>query len=306
MSELIKRIIADIEETGFPLELRVARLLNSRDYFVATNVYFVDKDEEKGREIDMRALKNVFFPDKSKDAAVRHCLLIECKKSASHPWVFCMSPTASYDPNFEDVLSNGVGHRRVDNFRERTEFGERHPWFTERDRGRSFFEAFTKGSDRSIQQGILASIKASIEAWESEFAGRYYGMHNAIFYYPIVVLDGELFVARMESSGLVVGPADQVSVSVDYRSPRYQRNYDPAAFEKRMTFLGRHTVLVVRESFLPKAIEALDSWLVACRERFEKDKRLFAVPPRKATGSSSRTVKPGIGSTRKSGNAKAR
>jgi hypothetical protein len=225
MSELIRKIIADIQETGFPLELRVARLLASRDYYVATNVYFVDKDEEKGREIDMRALKNVFFRDKGKFAAVRHCLLIECKKNASHPWVFCMSPSGSYDPTFGDVLSKGVDHHRVDNSRERMEFGKVHPWFTETDRGRSFFEAFTKGSDRSIQQAILASIKASIEAWESEFAGRYYGMHNAIFYYPMVVLDGELFVARMEPSGLVVGPADQVSVSVHYRSPRYQRNY---------------------------------------------------------------------------------
>jgi hypothetical protein len=214
-----------------------------------------------------------------------------------------MSPSVSYDPTFGDVLSKGVGPDRVDNFRERMEFGERHPWFIETDRGRSFFEAFTKGSDRSIQQAILASIKASIEAWESEFAGRYYGMHNAIFYYPIVVLDGELFVARMEASGLVVGPADQVSVSVHYRSPRYQPDYEHADFEKRMTFLDRQTVLVVRESLLPKALEALDNWLIACGKLFENDMRHFAVPPRKAAGSSSRTVKSGIGRTRKSSRA---
>lgn len=276
MSELIKKIVDDMQQTGFPLELRVARMFGSRDYYVATNVYFVDKDEEKGREIDMRTLKNAFFKVRGRTAVVRHCLLIECKKSASHPWIFCVSPDASYDPTFTNVLSNGVHVRGSGWF----EFGQRHPWFGQRDRGRSFFEAFTKGNDRSIQQAILASIKACIEAWESKFAGEYEEIYNAIFYYPVVIVDGELFVAHLEGSALSVEPADQVVVSVHYRSPRYQRDYKNTEYDSQ-------TVLVVRESFLPKAVDALDEWLVACAKQFESE-NWFAPLHRKTSPSSRR------------------
>lgn len=51
-------IIEEIEKTGFPLELRVSKLLQDKGYYVANNLYFVDRDEGKGREIDARALKN--------------------------------------------------------------------------------------------------------------------------------------------------------------------------------------------------------------------------------------------------------
>ncbi len=46
--DLRARIIEDIGKTGFPLELRVAALLRDQRHPVATNIFFVDRDEGKG------------------------------------------------------------------------------------------------------------------------------------------------------------------------------------------------------------------------------------------------------------------
>jgi hypothetical protein len=60
-NDLKTKIYNEILKTGFPLELRTADYLLNREYHVAHNVYFLDRDEQKGREIDLRALKNDFF-----------------------------------------------------------------------------------------------------------------------------------------------------------------------------------------------------------------------------------------------------
>ena len=77
-------------------------------YYVANNLYYVDLDEDKGREIDLRALKNYDFKIESKQYFVRHLLLIECKKSSKKPWVIFTSPETSYDSEYFDVDCSGA------------------------------------------------------------------------------------------------------------------------------------------------------------------------------------------------------
>jgi hypothetical protein len=256
-NELIAKIAAEINKTGFPLELRVASVLRDRGYHVATNMYFKDQDEEKGREIDIRALKNAFFGQGRN--AVRHCLLIECKKSSSRPWVFFTSPAVSYDQTVNRVLCLGVETGQwIRSMEEMAAMQKRHPWFRKPDRGRSFFEPFSSGgseANQTIQKAILAAINASLDAHKSKFAGAY-SWPNAIFYYPVVVLEGDLFTATLTKGAVTLRIADEVLVSVNYRSFEH-----PARREQ-------HTVLVVREMAFKKALSALDKWLFHCAKRF--------------------------------------
>jgi hypothetical protein len=287
-NDLLERVTAEIHKTGFPLELRVASFLRGVDYHVATNTYFVDKDEEKGREVDIRALKNQFLGGR---AAVRHCLLIECKKSASRPWVFFTSEAESYDQTLSAVICKGVNTEQwIRDFDEATELQERHPWFRETERGRSFFEPFSSGSvegNTNIQKAVLGAIKALLEAHDTNFAASYIRYSNAIFYCPMVVLEGDLFIAKLSNSQLVVTPADQVLVSVHYRSSKYQEE-------------GKHTVLVVRESAFERAIVALDDFLVYVAEQFNARPSCFAFPQhppkakRRRRQTSKRSRKPDI------------
>jgi hypothetical protein len=269
-NDLLDRITAEISKTGFPLELRAASYLRDRGYHVATNIYFVDKDEEKAREVDIRALKNVFLDNRRR--AVRHCLLIECKKSSSRPWVFFTSEAASYDQTVTDTLCHGIDYDHwIPTMDDVREMQERHPWFRDSQRGRSFFEPFSSGgndTNQTINKAILGAIKACIEAHQTNFAAGYVGMRNATFYYPIVVFDGELFIANLSGRDLVVTPTDSVLVSAHYRSAKYPDDQ-------------KHTVLVVRESAFNLAVQDLDDWLQYCAARLKAYPRCFAIPRRK-------------------------
>jgi hypothetical protein len=54
LNDLHNKILAEIDKTGFPLELRLSKYLNDEGYLVANNIYYVDFDEGKGRELDFR------------------------------------------------------------------------------------------------------------------------------------------------------------------------------------------------------------------------------------------------------------
>lgn len=254
--DLKKRVHEAVLNTGFPLELRTAYYLKSVQYHVAHNVYFLDRDEQKGREIDLRALKNAFFTKGRTRYAVRHCLLLECKKSASRPWVIFTSPVVSYDQDVSDIQTAGAkdGMWLEPSFEIIRGFEARHPWFSIPNRGRSYFEPFANSPDsnQTIFKALVSVVKALIEVRNSGF-GVGSRLRNLAFYYPLVVLEGQLFVARLESSGLVVEEAEAVPVSFYYRSAQYAEQ-------------ERYTVLVVRETALEREIERLDAWLLEAAE----------------------------------------
>lgn len=261
--DLVQRVLEEVAKTGFPLELRVADQLRVRGYHVATNVYFVDRDEGKGREIDIRALGNAFFTTGKLRCAVRHCLLIECKKSASRPWVFFSSPTVSYDQQVSDIASHGVARGWIRSSEEFWRFGRQHPWFRAPNRGRSFFEAFagTQEANQNIQRAILGAVKATIDTRDARFAAGY-PFPNATFYYPIVVLDGHLFAAQVRRGRTTITRASKVLVSVRYRSAQYTGN-------------ERHTVLVVTKPAFAGVLRALDRWLRTCALHFKRNGQCF-------------------------------
>ncbi|MEE4562925.1 MULTISPECIES: hypothetical protein [Paenibacillus] len=64
LENIIKKIQEEINKTGFPLELRVSKLLKNRGYFVNHSAYHIDEDEGKSREIDILSHLNRIFRDK--------------------------------------------------------------------------------------------------------------------------------------------------------------------------------------------------------------------------------------------------
>lgn len=269
---LIARVRDEVAKTGFPLELRTASLLLERGYHVAHSVYFVDRDEEKSREVDIRALRNEFFNIKDARYAVRHCLSVECKKSASRPWVVFASEPVSYDQNVSDIHGAGFdgiwfrgGHRQWDKFE------KQHPWFSHPLRGRAFCEPFSSSADsnQTIQKALLGSIKALIEFKAAGFAaGRHSrsGLKNVAFYYPIVVLEGDLFVATLKKGKIEADAAEAIPVSINYRSAMYSEE-------------ERHTVMIVTEKALPDAIASMDKWHGVVAAHLQRHPSVFSVSP---------------------------
>jgi len=84
--DLIERIRGDLQKSGFPLEIKVMKLLRQFDWKVIPQHYYVDPDEEKERRLDFCCIKRVEVNSSYVDA-LRFVLFIECKKTEEN-WVF--------------------------------------------------------------------------------------------------------------------------------------------------------------------------------------------------------------------------
>jgi hypothetical protein len=90
-----------IERTGFPLEIETYSILASHGWIPFTNDYYFDSDEQKEREIDLSAVPMPEIDEKYRlrnpvapfNLDVR--LVIECKKSDTHAWIFFTRPANS-------------------------------------------------------------------------------------------------------------------------------------------------------------------------------------------------------------------
>lgn len=241
-----KNIIKEINKTGFPLELRVSKFLTDNEYLIANNLYYIDQDEGKGREIDMRALKNYEFRAGGKEYFIRNCLLIECKKSAEKPWVVFTSSQTIYDGLLFFLHSRGVRKDiKWKDYNVPKKMDKLHPFSLCERRGRTFFEPFTNFQGESIYKSLITSVKAAIAMRDIEFAAK---SNDVCFYYPTVIFDGKLYEAYLnEKNKIEAQEADFVIVSFFYQSLRYQDE--------------RFIVPIVTERYLPTFSSQLDSVL---------------------------------------------
>ena len=90
---LEEKLIEDINKSGYPLEIEISSILDDKwDLF--NNAYYLDKNTGKEREIDIVALRTTIRKGKSRILfTTQVVLVIECKKSNTHAWVFFSRPT---------------------------------------------------------------------------------------------------------------------------------------------------------------------------------------------------------------------
>ena len=103
MVKIMKRklegyLAEELSRTGYPLEIEISSMFDKTYYLVSNNEYFYDWEEDKAREIDIAA---VWSPKKDeKDEMILpfrivHRLVIECKRSDIHAWIFLTLPKKS-------------------------------------------------------------------------------------------------------------------------------------------------------------------------------------------------------------------
>ena len=90
-----KDIIDALKQSGYLMEQEVATQLEALNFHVWTNWAFQDIDEEKSREIDVRAIKQVAYNEKKRLAAYIE-IIGECKNS-TNPFVFIGRPKNQTD-----------------------------------------------------------------------------------------------------------------------------------------------------------------------------------------------------------------
>lgn len=218
----LSKIANQVKTTGYPLELEIADILSNRDYYVAQSLYFVDEDENKPREIDLRALYNYKIPVNDSHHFLRNVFLIECKKSRDI-WVFPSSKTNHYDPDKPVMLPE----TKIDLASIALDYKLSRPRYPLNDfafRARNYFQFQDNNSsqitDITIIKALTSAVKATLSSMKSRFAA---GENSLCYYYPIVVFDGTMCEALLHNGEIDVREIDKVLVSFNYESTAYKQ-----------------------------------------------------------------------------------
>jgi hypothetical protein len=91
----IKYLAQELNKTGFPIEMEIFNLLNSRNWLASPNDYYYDDELNLGRDIDIHATPYPYQP--AKNFFMFPFLAIECKKSQTMAWVF-FEAKVNYSP----------------------------------------------------------------------------------------------------------------------------------------------------------------------------------------------------------------
>ena len=179
-------IIDLAQKSGFDSELRVAAIARRAKMHVRQSVYYIDKDERKGRELDL----HIYLQAMDKTEPVISCaveMCVEVKKTRD-PFIFFTSERDTVEPGqgfslircLHNVDNNLIGYNDIERLR---------PLGQPPRLARSYVGA--KGSQQ-IQSGIISAVKAALhfrDQCEDHWDEKSRDIH---FFVPILVVDGPL------------------------------------------------------------------------------------------------------------------
>lgn len=219
-----EKIIEAAEKAGFDTELKVAASLAKAGWQVQQNVYYIDKDENKGRELDIHAYKILSKTDVSPEVTAHVDLCIEVKKTKD-PFIFFTNRRGKFERgsgyglfhwshrvdrhvlNFQDIESARPGSRPLRLARSYC----------------SFKDSKEKTDTQHIRSGLLSAVKAAIHK-KNECNEQYSDKsHDICFFLPIVIVDGPLYECFLhpDSDELTAEETNFIVYSQNYLSANY-------------------------------------------------------------------------------------
>jgi len=262
MDELEKKILEDIQKTGFASELRVISKLLEEGWKTDHGETYEDKDENKSREIDIVAHKPAYHPQIA--FRFNFTLVIEVKKS-EQPWIVFTT----------DRKMQAAGWRvmhKARNDRKRTDPGSlfdidcirpSDPRAEKFRIGKAFHEAFKTNSDKSRIYGALIGASKAAHYFYHRFPVSFADFDVSAeselsIYLPIVVVDGRLFEVFNDYDGAIrVQEQGYLPVEMSYSSPHYRTGAWDAEFLPD----------IVTAAYFPDYLQALDAWRQSILER---------------------------------------
>jgi hypothetical protein len=215
--------------------------LKEHGWSVRNQVYYMDKDEEKARSVDIVAHK-AFFENFGPYDRLNISLVIECKKSVK-PWVFFTSLKEG-QPLFELPLSI-IKNFAIPELRYSINFNR---WALKQMHYMSSlskecaiisYEPFKEGKGRDVLEARYQVTKAL--NYLLEFFTRtqkLFSIKPVFILYPAIVFDGHIFKCEPQNGNLKLLPINYVQFFV----------------EMEQTFL----IDIIGKEFLPKYLGIID------------------------------------------------
>lgn len=228
-NDLKGKLLKHLEETGYPVELRVGSIFSSCGiHNLEHNRYYIDEDEQKGREIDICAYTNVFSEKPSLSVGLG--LICEVKQSRKYPWIILSTKREFIEAEGWLRLHYSVGE--IDS--ELLSFNQIESKCTTRQFariGRSYYEGFKSADAKSSIFEALSTATKAAEHWlkrQTEAAKGENGVdikhRSIIFIDPLIVLDGPLYEAYLDDDNRIkLYEVRHIPISFGYISAKYSR-----------------------------------------------------------------------------------
>jgi hypothetical protein len=245
MKKLENFLVEKIKQSGFPLEINIGSIIKSvKPWRIYPNSYFLDKDENKGRELDIKA--DIISADLSHlESRMRHLvdltLLISCKQLPGHAWIFFKDISDPYIHICRESLNDIIEHHLGDPYFEVLEKKDTH--FEKKDALSTnyleiiFDDKKSNKKENNIFESIITLIKATsfekeeqcnetkdfiYETGVEELLKNPFSVFNV--YYPLIIFDGELYEAIIEKK-ILLRKVNYVLFHVEYKSGNYKGDF---------------------------------------------------------------------------------
>jgi len=228
--ELVRKITKEIKQSGFPLEIYCLNICSKKRTGRMPNIRYLYEGNLK--EIDLYAFFEEINLDPREGENPQHTLtsiVVECKKSNS-PWVFFSSKLygsedvfcfSKYCSDFDSYFaSNNAPNLQAQIYKKlrknHNKYAKGVPYCL------SYFEAFRKpGVPSDIYKAIESVLsylhfRSASEKSRAEKRGYF-----TEFFYPVVVLEGNLFGAEIVGDEIHVKKMDHIHLRVDYKDNIY-------------------------------------------------------------------------------------
>ena len=256
---LEKRIVDELQKTGYPTEIVSASIMQQRMWGVLHNPSYLDDMEGSSREFDIRAYHKWSFTTSGSDFVIGAYLIAECKKSEK-PWVFFVTPEEHTIARYGELIKGRMADKQIfatsdnpNSYISDESLRTFHHYFQKPHLARTFYEPF-KGLEKSdtsqmIFSAVMSCIKATLFHHQDPPSQRWFRI-----YYPVIIFSGNLFEAQVDSNqNIALTPSGHVQLSFSYMLPK-RRPY-ASVWEGQQRFI----IDVVHEEFLEQFLEMIET-----------------------------------------------
>lgn len=257
-----EKIAKWLNEQGFPLEMKVAKIFQENGFSVSSSIFYKDTSGGKAREIDVIAERGILLDH---HIIFTISFIVECKYSLDKPWILFRSNNnrgkkilTNYDnaSYYGAVTLLEIGNTSVCTENELFQIPE-YPYYGVR-------RAFDNGKDMpftalmEVCKGLLA---------QKEYVDSFYSKpntYNISLFFPLIIVDGRLYETFLDNaSQLNVQEIDSGILflnSPDLNNERfYVRIIDFGKFGDQIKLLSkaaRNMMESVKDK-IPKTIEIM-------------------------------------------------
>lgn len=258
-----KKILDDIKRTGFVAELNVASVFLKNSWLVNHNSSYLDKDQEKSREIDLVAQKFDFEPRYGFRQDFYTAIEV---KSSKKPWIiFTGTRSEKLTSEWASLFSikNLLLIKHLGSHEIQTNFmraGQERI-------GTAFHEAFKSPNQPSQIFDAVISVCKAVTFMKDNFEQIKGVVENTPYnpkeyhflgvFVPLIIVDGELYEAFLDNAGeVVLEERKYIPLRFSYSSPKYNLQSSLFDSSSNLTYFPD----IVTYNGLNEYLQMLDAW----------------------------------------------